>query len=82
MGALLPIVLWLLARKYPTSIFRYASAPILFYGCLYWSPTNLAYFTPGVYIAIFFHVYLRRVAVDWWAKVSSALESRGFLHLH
>ncbi|KAL8283601.1 hypothetical protein RQP46_005396 [Phenoliferia psychrophenolica] len=67
-GALLPVVLYVIAKKYPTSFMRYASAPILFYGCLLWSPTNLSYVTPGVYIALFFHVYLRRVATDWWAK--------------
>ncbi|KAL8279463.1 hypothetical protein RQP46_008025 [Phenoliferia psychrophenolica] len=67
-GALAPIACWIIARRYPTSWWRYVSAPAFIYGGVQWAPGNLSYMIPVVYLALYFHIYVRRRARDFWAK--------------
>lgn len=46
--------------------------PSFIFGGVQYAPGNISYMTPVIYVALIFHVYIRRRARDWWAKVSSA----------
>lgn len=72
-GAFVPLAFWLLARRYPKSFWRYASAPLFVFGGAYFAPGNLAYVTPAIYLAIIFHVFIKRRALAWWAKYTFIL---------
>ncbi len=65
-GALLPIVLYLLARRYPKSRIRYVMAPVIFAGCGWIPPaTPLTYLTWGI-VGFIFARYIRGKYRGWW----------------
>ncbi|KAJ2955775.1 hypothetical protein NQ176_g11373 [Zarea fungicola] len=42
---------------------------------LFWAPTNLTYFTGGLYISGAFMYYLRRYKTGWWEKYNYLLSA-------
>ena len=65
-GLILPIIVWLLARRFPRSIIRYFNAPILFGGTGLIPPaTVLNYFTWGI-VGFVFNKYIRSRWGGWW----------------
>ncbi|KAL8290373.1 hypothetical protein RQP46_002631 [Phenoliferia psychrophenolica] len=74
-GAIAPIPVYILTRKYPNSYWKYVSMPAFIYGALNWAPYNLSYLTPGVPIALYFQGYLRRNKLAWWTKYNYILSS-------
>jgi OPT family small oligopeptide transporter len=80
LGALAPILIWLIARRTPpTSAWRKINLPVLF-GSLSWIPpaTGLN-FSVWALVCFTFNHLLRRRAGPWWAKytmtLSAALDS-------
>ncbi|KAK4218538.1 OPT oligopeptide transporter protein-domain-containing protein [Rhypophila decipiens] len=79
LGAVLPIPLWLYARKKRNSIVRKINLPVLF-GSLSWIPpaTGLN-FSVWAVVCYFFNHLIKKRAPAWWAKytmtLSAALDS-------
>ncbi|GMG26490.1 unnamed protein product [Ambrosiozyma monospora] len=44
-------------------------------GFLLWAPTNLSYYTVGLYFSIYFMHYLRRYKTAWWEKYNYVLSA-------
>ncbi|KAK6206031.1 hypothetical protein LQW54_007970 [Pestalotiopsis sp. IQ-011] len=67
-GALLPIIFWLIQRRYPRSWVRLLHAPVIFSGPGFIPPaTPLNYLTWGV-IGIIFNRFIRNKWRGWWMR--------------
>ncbi|KAH8662219.1 OPT oligopeptide transporter protein-domain-containing protein [Xylariales sp. PMI_506] len=65
-GAVAPVFSWLLARRWPKSIWRYVSTPLLFGGSGYIPPSTVYnYLCWGVYGTIF-NYFIKRRWTGWW----------------
>jgi OPT family oligopeptide transporter len=78
-GAVLPVPLWLYARRRPDSLLRKVNLPVVF-GTMSWIPpaTGLN-FSVWALVCYVFNFRIHRAAADWWAKynmtLSAALDS-------
>lgn len=52
----------------PISWLQGVHPSMLFNGALQWAPTNLTYFTGGVYVSVVFMYYVKRYYTAWWEK--------------
>jgi OPT family oligopeptide transporter len=67
-GAFLPVLLFLLARRYPKSNIRYVVAPVIFAGCGFIPPaTPLNYFTWAI-VGFIFSRYIKTKYRGWWMQ--------------
>lgn len=79
LGALLPILVWLLGRRHRNSAWRRVNLPIVF-GSLSWIPpaTGLN-FSVWALVCFLFNSVIKRKAFAWWSKytmtLSAALDS-------
>jgi hypothetical protein len=74
-GALLPIPVYFLARRFPNSLIRYIHVPLLLYGVLNWAPYNFAYVWPAVVVGFIFNFYIKRHFLAWWQCYAYVLTS-------
>lgn len=78
-GAALPVIVYLAARKWPKSGWRYINAPLIFGGTGEIPPaTPLNYLSWGL-VGLFFNYYIRNRWRGWWMRfnyiTSAALDS-------
>ena len=78
-GAVTPVLTWLLARRYPRSIWRYVNAPLIFGGSAWIPPaTTYIYFCWGI-VGTVFNYFIKRRQRGWWLQynyvTSAALDS-------
>lgn len=74
-GFLLPIIIYVLARRYPRSPVRYLSAPIIFGGAGLIPPaTPLNYLTWGI-VGLIFNKYIRSRWRGWWMQYNYVLSA-------
>ncbi|KAJ3499348.1 hypothetical protein NLG97_g394 [Lecanicillium saksenae] len=57
----------------PISWLKHVHPSLVFNGMLGWAPTNLSYWTGGLYMSIAFMWYLRRYKLAWWEKYNYVL---------
>ncbi|KAF4983581.1 hypothetical protein FZEAL_1031 [Fusarium zealandicum] len=74
-GILVPIAVYYISKRWPTSFWRNVNAPILFAGPLGWAPFNWSYMQGVVVLAIVFNFYIKRRYVAWWEKYAYVLTS-------
>ncbi|POV99197.1 hypothetical protein PSTT_13923 [Puccinia striiformis] len=67
-GAIVPIPLWYMAKKRGGTFWKYINVPVFLVGGLNWSPYNMSYAFPMLYVALFVNGYLRRCYFPWWSK--------------
>ncbi|KAL7416455.1 OPT-domain-containing protein [Mrakia frigida] len=73
-GAILPVVPFLLARRFPTSWVSKIHTVVMLNGALAWGPySTLANYWPGLVIAWIFQVYIKRRYLAWWSKYNYIL---------
>jgi OPT family small oligopeptide transporter len=66
LGALLPLILYLIARRYPKSPVRYLLAPLIIGGTSWIPPaTPLTFFTWGI-VGFIFAYYIKNKYRGWW----------------
>ena len=66
-GAIIPIPFYILSRwRFPK--LRHVYTPLLFAGGIAWSPINLSWLIPCVYIRYIFQVLMRKKYFDWWSN--------------
>ncbi|PHH51122.1 Sexual differentiation process protein isp4 [Ceratocystis fimbriata CBS 114723] len=77
-GALTPIVTWLLARRWPHSLWRYVSAPLIFGGSGWLPPASVYIYLCWGIVGTVFNFYIKRRYTGWWLQynyiVSAALD--------
>ncbi|EIW86062.1 oligopeptide transporter [Coniophora puteana RWD-64-598 SS2] len=77
-GAVAPVIPWIIVRKYPNSFMRYIN-PLLFSGTYLIPPATALNYVPWAIVGFVFQYILRRRHFSWWTKynyvTSAALDS-------
>jgi OPT family oligopeptide transporter len=67
-GAMLPILFWLLTKKFPTSPVKYLNAPVML-GALGWlPPATPLNFSTWALVGLGFNLGIRKRYNEWWTK--------------
>ncbi|KAB5593002.1 OPT oligopeptide transporter [Ceratobasidium theobromae] len=78
-GAVLPIPLYFLARRYPHSWFKYVNVPVVFTGTGNLPPASGINYSSWVMVGFIFQYWIRRRHFGWWSRynyiLSAALDS-------
>ncbi|KAH0336714.1 OPT superfamily oligopeptide transporter, partial [Aureobasidium melanogenum] len=78
-GALLPVPVYLLKRRYPNSLWRYCHIPLFLGGLNYLPPATGTNYGSWVIVGLIFGLLIEKRAFDWWQKynfvLSAALDS-------
>ncbi|GAA5831595.1 hypothetical protein JCM3766R1_004946 [Sporobolomyces carnicolor] len=78
-GAVIPVPIWLLARKFPRGPFKYISVPVALTGAGLMPPATGINYSSWFLAGFFFQYFLRRRQFRWWSKfnfvLSAALDS-------
>jgi OPT family small oligopeptide transporter len=67
-GAVAPVLTWLMARRYPRSIWRYVSMPIVFGGSGMLPPATVYIYYCWGAVGTFFNFFIRRRKTGWWLQ--------------
>ncbi|KAF9817514.1 hypothetical protein IEO21_03365 [Rhodonia placenta] len=78
-GAIAPIPFYMLARRYPHSLWRYVNTPVFFAGLGQMPPATGINYSSWVMVGGFFQWFMRRFHFRWWMRynyiLSAALDS-------
>lgn len=78
-GAILPVPFYLLARRYPLSLWRYINIPVCFAGVAIVPPATGINFSSWFTMGAVFQYYMRRFHFRWWMRynyiMSAGLDS-------
>ncbi|KAG9041979.1 hypothetical protein FS837_011505 [Tulasnella sp. UAMH 9824] len=78
-GAIAPVIPYILTKKYPTSWFKYINLPVIFNGTGLIPPASAINYVPWTIVGFIFQYLIRRRHFAWWAKynyvLSAALDS-------
>ncbi|EXV01840.1 OPT oligopeptide transporter [Metarhizium robertsii] len=72
-GAALPVIQYLVARRYPRSFVRFIVWPAVFSASSIVPPATLYFLTPWVIVGLFFNWYIRRRYFGWWTQYTYVL---------
>ncbi|EIN04185.1 OPT oligopeptide transporter [Punctularia strigosozonata HHB-11173 SS5] len=78
-GALCPLVAWLVSRRWPNSFVKYVNFPVIFSGTGAIPPASAVNYVPWTIVGFVFQYVVRRRHFAWWTKynyvLSAALDS-------
>lgn len=78
-GAVTPVIAWLLLKRWPNSFLRYVNFPVFFNGPYRLPPATGINYVPWAFVGFIFQYVIRRRNFPWWAKynyvLSAALDS-------
>ncbi|KAF8920283.1 OPT oligopeptide transporter protein-domain-containing protein [Mucidula mucida] len=78
-GAVAPVIHWLLNKKYPNSVLRYAKmaliSPVIFNGTQYIPPATTINYVPWAAVGLLFQFFIRRRYFSWWTKYNYVLSA-------
>ena len=74
-GALLPIPFYILARRYPTSFWRYVNIPVCFAGLAHLPPATGINYSSWAMVGAFFQWFMRRFHFRWWLRFNYILSA-------
>lgn len=75
LGALLPVVNWLILKKWPNSMIRYLNWPVFFSGTGLIPPATPYNYGAYCMVGIFFGYYIKRKWFHWWTKYNYSLSA-------
>ncbi|KAN0137489.1 oligopeptide transporter, partial [Lactarius tabidus] len=75
LGAVLPIIQWILHKRFRFAILRYLNFPLLFTALLEMPPATPLNFVPWVLVCFLFNYVIRRRYFRWWAKYNYVLSA-------
>ncbi|EHL01882.1 putative Sexual differentiation process protein isp4 [Glarea lozoyensis 74030] len=79
LGLVCPILVWLAARKWPNSILRYVSTPVIFGGTAYIPPATVMIYASWGFVGTMFNKVIKGRHPGWWTEytyiTSAALDS-------
>ncbi|KKA26352.1 hypothetical protein TD95_003841 [Thielaviopsis punctulata] len=77
-GAATPVATWMLARRFPRSLWRYVSTPLIFGGSGWLPPASVYIYLCWGMVGTVFNFFLKRRFTGWWLQynyiVSAALD--------
>ncbi|GAO19985.1 uncharacterized protein UV8b_03347 [Ustilaginoidea virens] len=74
-GAVLPVLVHLLHRRWRTSWLRNVNVPVFLAGPMCWSPFNWSYMQGTVMLALFFNFFVKRRHLLWWERYAYVMTS-------
>ncbi|KAL6301879.1 OPT oligopeptide transporter [Sparassis latifolia] len=78
-GAVCPLISYILSRKWPNSFFKYVNFPVIFNGTAYIPPASALNYAPWAIVGFIFNYVIRRRHFSWWTKynyiLSAAMDS-------
>ncbi|KAH8833619.1 OPT oligopeptide transporter [Flagelloscypha sp. PMI_526] len=78
-GAIAPVITWLIHKKWPNSFIRYVNFPVVFTGLGLIPPATALNYVPWAIVGFLFQYIIRRRHFSWWTKynytLSAALDS-------
>ncbi|KAI0368541.1 OPT-domain-containing protein [Pilatotrama ljubarskyi] len=74
-GAVAPLIVWLLAKRYPDSWLNYVNFPLMFTGIGLIPPASAANYVPWAIIGFLFQYVIRRRHFPFWAKYNYVLSA-------
>ncbi|OSD05888.1 OPT oligopeptide transporter [Trametes coccinea BRFM310] len=74
-GALLPIPFYFLARRYPTSFYRYVNIPVMCAGLAQLPPATGINYSAFLTVGAFFQWFIRRYHFRWWLRFNYILSA-------
>ncbi|KAI0034333.1 OPT oligopeptide transporter [Vararia minispora EC-137] len=74
-GAITPIIGWLVLKRWPGSIARYVSIPIIFAGTTWIPPATAVNYIPWAVVGFLFNYVIRKRHFSWWAKYNYVLSA-------
>jgi len=74
-GAACPVILWLITRRYPNTIFNYINFPLIFDGTCQIPPATAVNYVPWAVVGFIFQVIVRRKRYAYWAKYNYVLSA-------
>ncbi|KAH9060711.1 oligopeptide transporter [Lactarius vividus] len=75
MGALAPLVGWLINKRWPKSIFKYVNIPVVLAGTGWIPPATAVNYIPWALIGFIFNYVIRKRHFNWWAKYNYVLSA-------
>jgi OPT family small oligopeptide transporter len=67
-GAITPVLTWLLARRWPKSIWRYVSMPVVFGGSGMLPPASVYIYLCWGLVGTIFNFFIKRRYTGWWLQ--------------
>ena len=67
-GALCPLVGWLITLKWPNSFMKYVNFPVIFSGTGLIPPATAFNYVPWTIVGFIFNFLIRRRHFSWWTK--------------
>jgi OPT family small oligopeptide transporter len=67
-GAVTPVITWLLARRWPKSIWRYVSMPVVFGGSGMLPPASVYIYLCWGLVGTIFNYFIKRRYTGWWLQ--------------
>ncbi|CAI4211109.1 unnamed protein product [Parascedosporium putredinis] len=74
-GALAPILTWVLARRWPRSIWRYVSTPLIFGGSGWLPPASVYIYFCWAIVGTIFNFFIKRRYTGWWLQYNYILSA-------
>ncbi|PKS09470.1 hypothetical protein jhhlp_004086 [Lomentospora prolificans] len=74
-GALTPVLTWILARRWPRSIWRYVSAPLIFGGSGWLPPASVYIYFCWAIVGTIFNYFIKRRYTGWWLQYNYILSA-------
>ncbi|KAG5950204.1 hypothetical protein E4U58_001747, partial [Claviceps cyperi] len=72
-GFILPVIQYLIARRYPKTVLRYLITPALFGAAGMIPPATLYFLFQWVIVGLVFNLVIRRMFFGWWSRYTYAL---------
>jgi hypothetical protein len=67
-GAIAPLIQWILHKKLGLDVLKYVTFPIIFLGADNLPPATPLNYVPWVLVCFFFNYFIRRRHFGWWSK--------------
>ena len=67
-GAIAPVIQWILHKKLGLNVLKYVNFPIIFIGADHLPPATPLNYVPWVLVCFVFNYVIRRRHFGWWSK--------------
>ncbi|KAG1864939.1 OPT oligopeptide transporter protein-domain-containing protein [Suillus subalutaceus] len=74
-GAICPVIAWLISLKWPNSFIRYVNFPVIFTGIGGIPPATPLNYVPWAIVGFIFQYVIRRRYFSWWTKYNYVLSA-------
>ncbi|KAF8258943.1 OPT oligopeptide transporter protein-domain-containing protein [Lactarius quietus] len=74
-GVVLPIIQWILHKKFKIGLMKYLNFPVIFTSVSWMPPATPINFVPSILVCFLFNFVIRRRHFGWWTKYNYVLSA-------